>query len=178
MKIYGKATEYRAALFEAVTPFGVTVANVSDVSQPGTFIPWPTDLADVEIYDTQAYTYDPLDPTFITVLKAGIYEVSYSINSLQFSSSNRHTPVCSVWKTPNTGIRERVMKTITTAYLRNRNSGSNLGTNSYRGPIKMPTDNTRIQLDIRVLRTNAVRIQPNEASISLRLLRPLLQGET
>ena len=176
MKVYGKVTEHRAALFEAICPWNVSVARTNSDNQIGTLIPWPTDLEQLELYDPKAYLYDIANPFAITVLEAGVYDLTYEVKTRQFKTSARHNPECSIWISPDGQGRQRVNKTISFAYLRNATEGSRRASNVYSGPLKIPKDNTRVELDIRVGRSNAVRIEPGQASISFRKLRPLLEN--
>jgi hypothetical protein len=166
MKLYGKLVEFKASLFHAICPFQLSIGRNDPIP-----IRWNTDPEDIEVYDTDIYSYVGTNPFQVTCKLTGWYDVRASINFEQTSGGNRSNVFGYVSKDEGNGF-EIIQKTFSYAYV--RNTSARYGTIVISQPIKITQPNTALQLLVNRQNINSsIFVRQGEASIFLQRLRPL-----
>jgi len=81
--------EWKSELFQATSPYSMQLS-----SYYWTPIYWPSNVEDLESYDSDVFSYDPRkQPDRVTILKTGLYKVSYKVPSETIYSRNNYMEV-------------------------------------------------------------------------------------
>lgn len=166
MKSYGKLVEFKASMFHAICPFALSIGRNDPVP-----IRFNSDIDDIEVLDTDIYSYSVTNPFQVVCKLAGWYDVRAMINFEQTSGNQRSNVFGYLSQNTGSGF-EIIDKTVSYAYV--RNTSARFGTIVITQPLKIAVPNTAIQLLVNRQNINSsIFVRANEASIFLQRLRPL-----
>lgn len=168
MKSYGKLVEYKASMFHGTCPFDLTIAQ--NVAIP---IRFGQSVDDLDVLDTDIYSYDPTNPNNIVCKLSGWYDVRATVNFEQSSGGKEGNVIG--WFSSNNGFGttyNMIQKTLSFGYM--RNDKTRYGTISISQPIKLVNPSTTLRLEVeRNTANSSIFLRAGEASVFIQRLRPL-----